>query len=616
MGDDRSATVLYVDSDSRFRELVETSLEREWETFDVVTAADTGGALSSLESTDIDCVVSAHGGPERDALELLEALRDEHPDLPVVLFADDGVEEILPAALSAGLTDYIERGDDQFGVLADRIEHAVEQHVRESEQRALHQRYETVLETMSAAVFLKDTEGRYLLMNETCRNLFDLPESDVVGLTDEDLFPSELVEQYRTDDRRVFESGETVAVETQVRTDRETKTYLTRKSPVYDDGTVEAICGVLTDITEQKQYRSTLEALHEGATAIQQAETVEEACERTVDVSANILSFDQCTVVIREGEWLVPYARSEKTPSGGTRRMHVTEGLAGKTFQTGESYTVEDVTRDDTSKPAKDTYRSGLSVPLGEYGVFQAVSTEVSDFDAEDLTLAELLGDHTTNTIGRIEREQRLAREKQRLDEFASFVSHDLRNPLNVAMLRLNLLEDECDSEHLDDIDAALGRMEQLIEDLLTLARQGEAVGETEAVELGDLATNCWKNVETNCAHLDIAVEGTVRADESRLTTVLENLFVNAVRHGGDDVTITIGSLDDGHGFYVADDGDGIDEADRDKMFESGYSTHEDGTGIGLAIVEQIVRAHGWTIDVAESEDGGARFEISGLTIE
>jgi signal transduction histidine kinase len=92
---------------------------------------------------------------------------------------------------------------------------------------------------------------------------------------------------------------------------------------------------------------------------------------------------------------------------------------------------------------------------------------------------------------------------------------------------------------------------------------------------------------------------------------LLENLLGNALRHGGADVTVAVGSLDDG--FYVADDGPGIPEADRDAVFDSGYSTAAEGTGVGLAIVQQVVDAHDWSISVTESETGGTRFEITGV---
>jgi signal transduction histidine kinase len=75
-------------------------------------------------------------------------------------------------------------------------------------------------------------------------------------------------------------------------------------------------------------------------------------------------------------------------------------------------------------------------------------------------------------------------------------------------------------------------------------------------------------------------------------------------------VTVTVGGLPDG--FYVADDGEGVPPADRDRVFERGYTTG-DGTGLGLSIVEQIVGAHGWSVRATESEDGGARFEITGV---
>jgi signal transduction histidine kinase len=92
---------------------------------------------------------------------------------------------------------------------------------------------------------------------------------------------------------------------------------------------------------------------------------------------------------------------------------------------------------------------------------------------------------------------------------------------------------------------------------------------------------------------------------------VFENLFRNAVEHAGDDVTITVGTLDGG--FYVDDDGPGIPEDERDRVFEAGYSTGEAGTGFGLSIVRDVVEAHGWDIRVVEGADGGARFEITGV---
>lgn len=236
--------------------------------------------------------------------------------------------------------------------------------------------------------------------------------------------------------------------------------------------------------------------------------------------------------------------------------------------------------------------------------------------EAEATTRARELGDRNEELA---RRERELERQNERLDEFTSIVSHDLRNPLNVAQGRLELARSNADdSEHLAAVADAHERMEALVDGLLSLARQGETVDDDlDSVDVGALARDCWEAVAEPGATLDVPEPGNefvVRADEQRLRQVLSNLFRNAVEHGGDvGVTVTVGALDDGAGFYVADDGPGIPAEDREQLFDRGYSSSTDGTGFGLAIVERIAEAHGWTVSLAEDADGGARFEFRGV---
>jgi PAS domain S-box-containing protein len=209
------------------------------------------------------------------------------------------------------------------------------------------------------------------------------------------------------------------------------------------------------------------------------------------------------------------------------------------------------------------------------------------------------------------EREQRLKRRNERLEEFTDIVSHDLRNPLGVVEGRLELAQEARESDHLDRASDALERSQALVDDLLTLAREGDQVDETESVGLGDIARDSWQNVARAQATLETDVSGAIPADRSRLRQMFENLYRNAVEHGGESVTIHVGETDGG--FYVADTGPGIPESKRDDIFEAGYSTGEQGTGFGLRIVKQIGDAHGWAVTVTESEQGGARFDISGV---
>jgi len=211
----------------------------------------------------------------------------------------------------------------------------------------------------------------------------------------------------------------------------------------------------------------------------------------------------------------------------------------------------------------------------------------------------------------RKERERQLARQNDRLEEFTSIVSHDLRGPLSVATGRMKLASEGCDSPHLAKARQSVDRAMDLIEDLRTLAREGDAVGEVEPIELEVIAQEAWETIETTEATLAIERSQKLRADRSRVRQLFENLFRNAVDHGGEAVSVCVGWEETG--FFVADDGPGIPPETRDQVFETGYSTAESGTGYGLNIVSEIVAAHDWEITVTESDVGGARFEITGV---
>lgn len=211
-------------------------------------------------------------------------------------------------------------------------------------------------------------------------------------------------------------------------------------------------------------------------------------------------------------------------------------------------------------------------------------------------------------------RELELERQNRRLERFSSVVSHDLRNPLNVAMGRLVLAERDVESDHLSAAREALDRIEDLLEDLLALARNGRSVEDPTTVSLATIAADSWRVVETPDASLSVTGDLCVEAVPGRLQQLLENLFRNAVEHGGADVTVSVGELPNRPGFFVEDDGVGIPDGDMQDVFTDGFTTVEGGTGLGLSIVSEIVDAHGWTITATDSPTGGARFEVAGVT--
>jgi len=215
------------------------------------------------------------------------------------------------------------------------------------------------------------------------------------------------------------------------------------------------------------------------------------------------------------------------------------------------------------------------------------------------------------NITDRVRDRRELERQNEQLDEFASIVSHDLRNPLDTADTCLELARETCESEYITRAAEAIDRGQTLVEELLTLAQEGKNVSDVETVALEHVAERSWQTVETEGATLQADTSRTLRADRSRLQQLLENLYRNAIEHGGDEVTVHVGDTD--NGFYVADDGSGITDEHNEEIFEAGYSTAEGNLGFGLRIVEQIASAHGWEITATDSARGGARFEISGV---
>jgi PAS domain S-box-containing protein len=253
----------------------------------------------------------------------------------------------------------------------------------------------------------------------------------------------------------------------------------------------------------------------------------------------------------------------------------------------------------DIQLPAKR--RNGEEIPL-------SITFEEHSYEGERVFSAIM-----RDISDRVEREAELERQNERLERFASLVAHDLRDPLQTARATLAVAR-AGDDDALDDLVDVFDRMDELIGDVLTLAKQGQTVGEAEAVDLGNVADDAWRTADTGAATLVVADDlPTVTADRERVRTLFENLFRNAIEHGstgGDPVTVRVEPLADGHDFAVADDGPGFGDADTDRLFDYGYTTSDDGTGFGLSIVDEVARAHGWTVTATAGDDGGARFEV------
>lgn len=331
---------------------------------------------------------------------------------------------------------------------------------------------------------------------------------------------------------------------------------------------------------------SVVNALGDGAYVLD----ADRNCVFANDRLREVTGFDEAVIhgkhperLVEEGYW------SEET--GDRYRAGVERVLAGET----------------------EDERLQLTMTLGDGGEL-TVETRLTPIerDGEVIGVVGVVRDITD----RVERERELERLNERLERLAGFLSHDLRNPLSVARGYVDLARETGETERLEAAEDALDRIESMIDEALVMVRDPEAI-ETEnaAVDLADLADDCLRSGDfgDRPADADLVVEdpGPVTGDPTLLRRAVGNLIGNAFDHGGDAPTVRVG-VDD-RGIYVADDGPGLPDDERDRAALTAFGVSPDGgTGIGLAIVERVAAAHGWTLEVGESREGGFRATLVG----
>lgn len=530
---------------------------------------------------------------------------------------------------------------------------------RESELRAERDRTSTLFRNSSdciATVEFVDGWPVARRINDAFRRTFEVSDEDIVGKRlDDVIVPPERTESAEAINERARQ-GHHLEDEVFRRTaSGETRVFRLQAIPLETEATAIDGYMVYTDLTDQHRYETRMTALHDATRELTDAESVDDVIHRAVRSVAEVLDLRTAGIFLYEPttDRLEPAAQTERATEivGEPDAFGRGEAIAWTVFEAGEPEYVRDVHARPDAYGDDSPIRSELILPLGEWGVLLIGSEAVDAFDDSDLSLSRTLAANVEAAMGRTERRRELEAQNERLDTFASVVSHDLRNPIGVAQGYLELARED-DPGALDRIDEALDRMDRLIDTLLTLARSGESIGRLEAVSLPDVATAAWGTVETDHATLDIdtadGTDGTIRADPERLRQLLENLFRNSVEHSStgpdspaqqdrvghgstsnrsrtddsvehgsptdtrdDEPSVTVGVTRLSDGFAVEDDGPGIPQPEREKIFEHGYTTADGGTGLGLTIVNEIVDAHGWDVSVGESDSGGARFEFT-----
>jgi len=451
--------------------------------------------------------------------------------------------------------------------------------------------YRTIVEEVNDLATVVDSDGTITYVSPAVRRVLGYDPEELVGRTGYELVhPDDRERNAAAMETVLSDPSEAATVEVRFRhADGSWRWIEATLRNRLDDGVIDGVLLSSRDVTERKEYQAEAEKLAEEYEAL--LDNVEDAI----------------FLINVEGDDELRFEFERLSPSYERQTGITTEEVQGKTprdvFGAEEGAELEANYHRCVKAGEPISYQEELQVDEGARFWQTKIAPVMTDGE-----IARLVG-ITRNVTERVERERRLRQQNERLDEFASVISHDLRNPLTVANGRASLLAEQVESEHLDPLQRALDRMEAIVEDTLTLARQGDTIRDTEPIGLTDLVGSCWATVDTGDATIEIEDETTIEGDRDRLRHVFENLFRNAVEHGGPEVTVRVGRLGD-YGIYVEDDGPGIPEDRREDVFEPGHSSRRGGTGFGLTIVKRIAEAHGWAVSVTEGTDGGARFEF------
>ena len=543
--------LLYVDSDSDYRREVTSVFEPAWM---VTTAPTVEEAMTEIDTT-LDCIVAADRLPETDGLAFFQTIEADTEDVPFVLFAAHEDVDLLRAAFRAGITDVIYKQRSP-GVTTDSEgeTNAERPSIRRTEIAdgivGLQHRLDA-LETKSA-----DLNGITL---DVSRSLMGAAPDEVDMKTEWAL--QSLAEEIDANQCLIYEADDDMSTLN--------LTHGWSDAETADGEPHREVFGI------GKQSVATDDFPGFGA-QLQQFEPV-------------------CVDVTELTEAPSATDTESGTPAGNGR-------VADTVSVDTESLT--------TSAEVGTLLALPVVIEWQLSGTIVITVDQPREWGEDARQRLQAVGELVGHMERRRRQRQELERQNEQLEQFASVISHDLQNPLNVISGYLDLAMETGNLDRLGPAVDAAGRMEEMLEDLLTLAREGRAVGETEEVDLAPIITEAWESVETYEATLDISgfeEFEPVMADGSRLQEAFENLFKNAIVHAGEDVSMQVG-VDDGI-VYVADDGPGIPEDKRDVVFEYGH-TGGNGTGLGLAIVRSIIEGHDWEVSAAESKTGGARFDI------
>jgi len=620
------ANVLLIDDNKDFVHSTGEKLKSINDAFSIFieNSGKDGKEFFKDNSDKIDVIVCDYDMPGWTGIETLKNIR-EFSEVPFILFTGKGSEEVASEAISAGASDYLQKGDSlsNYKVLSNRILQYVEKSSLLAEKERTLQERNRLLERVDDAFFSYDEDFRLLHLNESGLQLLwsvvgeKVSYDEVIGNVLWDVVPQIVIDELQSPFERAMNENEDIEFDFYY---PDEEVWLQVRLFPSESG----LSVFVRDITEKKERIARREKENEVLFELYQ-----------IASTSSLSHTERLSKALQLGrDFLGVNIGYISSFVGSSRKIILSEDSVGHSeIYEGASCEIEDtfcknVINDDrtivniSSAEDKDTLNStaidkfGFESFVGKeivvdgevYGSLCFADCTEDSFLDSDLAVVEVLTAWVSYEIERNQKQEELEVQNRRLEAFAEFVSHDLKNPLNVASGYVEMEQQLRDdpSENLAKVQKSHKRMEQMIDELLELSRSSEELKETAEIQISEIVEEAWSLLDTEDATLGVKTDMVVNGDGDKLLNVFENLFLNSIEHNDSDVSIEVGEFESG--FYIADNGSGIDSDVGTDIFNYGY-TEDEGHGLGLAIAKEIVDVHGWSIEI-DSDWNGAKFNI------
>ena len=502
--------ILLVCEPCRRRERIHEALARAG--FTVESVSGTAAARDRLAAGRLEGVVGAYELPDGTGAELCETVRERDRHLPVVLVGDRELGAVAEDLFTADVTAYVRRDEPFRETLVAECRSAVDRYRRHRDAQRVTAGGPAGGCVIRDGIISYATPSLASLFDAEPAAIENVPFTDLVAPSDRDQVADQLatleapVEMQFTVETGSSDGGEPARV------------LRAQWRPESEDG---VIVGTILDVTDHARR---IRALRRDSAMLDSL---------LENIPLSIYFKDRQSRHVRVSDYMTKNNPEEYIKNDEGKIHPHADDLLGKTdFDLYEQPFAAEAIADDRRVLEDGTVITDRieSAKTGNGKQIYTSTTKAPRYDSNG-DIVGLVG-VTLEITDRVRYRKELERHNERLEEFAEVLTHDLRNPVNVAQGYIDVLQDGYDPDAVDACDRALGRIGRLIDEIREFVLQGRTVDSPKPVDLQAVARRAWESVDTGDADLAIDADQRIQADPERLQRLFENLFRNAVDHG------------------------------------------------------------------------------------